>query len=250
MKKALVGIAAAVAVLSASGARANLIPFGGSAAASFTDLGAEGFGDAHRLLTLQNSPTEAAQAAPDGLGGTTINPYNGQGGASQANAGVDKTNATHTASDLGWTLGSNVGIGFNPDQVNHTGITLTGLTLTIYNGTTAVDSFSLSPTFTPLVYSSTLLDLASGNANGIFLFVLDSTEQGTFNTDMAANGSSSYTFGVGASLTGSNDGPDTFLAVSVGAPGPIAGAGLPGVMAMLVGGLMWWRRKLTFSLMP
>ena len=35
-----------------------------------------------------------------------------------------------------------------------------------------------------------------------------------------------------------------------GAPGPIAGAGLPGVLAMLVGGLMWWRRKLTFSLMP
>jgi hypothetical protein len=35
-----------------------------------------------------------------------------------------------------------------------------------------------------------------------------------------------------------------------GAPGPIAGAGLPGVLAMLFGGLMWWRRKLTFSLMP
>jgi hypothetical protein len=35
-----------------------------------------------------------------------------------------------------------------------------------------------------------------------------------------------------------------------GAPAPIAGAGLPGMLAMLVGGLMWWRRKLTFSLMP
>jgi hypothetical protein len=35
-----------------------------------------------------------------------------------------------------------------------------------------------------------------------------------------------------------------------GAPAPIAGAGLPGMLAMLVGGLMWWRRRLTFSLMP
>jgi hypothetical protein len=38
---------------------------------------------------------------------------------------------------------------------------------------------------------------------------------------------------------------------TVGAPGPTVGAGLPGVLTMvLVGGFMWWRRKLTFSLMP
>jgi hypothetical protein len=37
---------------------------------------------------------------------------------------------------------------------------------------------------------------------------------------------------------------------AAGAPGPIAGAGLPGVLAMLVGGFMWWQRKLTFSMMP
>jgi hypothetical protein len=37
----------------------------------------------------------------------------------------------------------------------------------------------------------------------------------------------------------------------VGAPGPEVASGLPGVLAMvLFGGFMWWRRKLTFSLMP
>ncbi len=39
-------------------------------------------------------------------------------------------------------------------------------------------------------------------------------------------------------------------APAAGAPGPILGAGLPGVLAMLIGGLMWWRRKRTFSVMP
>jgi hypothetical protein len=47
-----------------------------------------------------------------------------------------------------------------------------------------------------------------------------------------------------------NTTPTQGVAVPVAAPGPIAGAGLPGVLAMLVGGLAWWRRKLTLSLMP
>jgi hypothetical protein len=37
---------------------------------------------------------------------------------------------------------------------------------------------------------------------------------------------------------------------TAGAPGPIIGAGFPGVLAMLMGGFMLWRRKLTFSMMP
>jgi hypothetical protein len=35
-----------------------------------------------------------------------------------------------------------------------------------------------------------------------------------------------------------------------GAPGPVVGAGFPGMLTILVGSLMWWRRKLTFSMMP
>lgn len=47
--------------------------------------------------------------------------------------------------------------------------------------------------------------------------------------------------------------PMTFEVIdfrATSAPGPTVAAGLPGVLLMLVGGLMWWRRKLTFSLMP
>jgi hypothetical protein len=45
-----------------------------------------------------------------------------------------------------------------------------------------------------------------------------------------------------ARITGANDGPDSFFLMPV--PSPIAGAGLPGLLAAFgVGGFMWRRRK-------
>jgi hypothetical protein len=72
----------------------------------------------------------------------------------------------------------------------------------------------------------------------------------TLDSSLAAGGLTSATF--------TSNGYETLLfglttaspEIPTGAPGPIAGAGLPGVLAMLMGGLMWWRRKLTFSPMP
>jgi len=36
----------------------------------------------------------------------------------------------------------------------------------------------------------------------------------------------------------------------VGAPGPTVASGLPGIVMVALGGLLWWRRRLQFSLMP
>jgi hypothetical protein len=78
--------------------------------------------------------------------------------------------------------------------------------------------------------------------------ILGNLIQGTCNTNGGGCTDVNSTAQSGALFfNGASSGP--FSAPS-GAPGPVVGAGLPGVLAMLIGGLMWWRRELTFSLMP
>ena len=71
---------------------------------------------------------------------------------------------------LGWNSGSQVGIGFNTTQSGNTGITLDTLVLTIYNGTTAVGTFSLA---SPILFTAADLALQQGNGNAVFDFGLD-----------------------------------------------------------------------------
>src|SRR5438132_91158 len=58
-------------------------------------------------------------------------------------AGSNKS-TTPTLGTIGWNTGSQVGVGFNSDQSGGTGITLDTLVLTIFNGTSALGSFSLA----------------------------------------------------------------------------------------------------------
>jgi len=93
--------------------------------------------------------------------------------------------------------------------------------LTIYNGTTAVGSFSLAASLKPLTFSAADLALQQGNGNAVFNFQLDATEQGQFNAIVALAGSSGFFAGLGSSLgcaagapagcLVSNDGPDSFI---------------------------------------
>ena len=126
-------------------ANANLVLVGGNPpvpvatpAASFTDIGAQGFGAAPRLLTLQTNTFESGSVTP-------VDVVNGD-----AVPGANKS-TTPTLSTLGWNFGSQVGIGFNSDQSGGTGITLDTLVLTIFNGTTSVGSFSLAA---PITFSA------------------------------------------------------------------------------------------------
>ncbi len=214
-------------------AQANLILTPGpTPAASFVDLGGTGFGSAPRMLTLQDNTGEFGSVTPVNV------VHDG------AISGADKS-TTPTLATLGWTAGNKVGIGFISDQSGQTGITLDTLVLTIYNGTTAVGSFSLAA---PVQFSAADLALQPGNGNAVFNFGLTPAEQTAFNAIPGLSGS--FTAGLAASLgcgvTGapagcqvSNDGPDTFLGFAqagqqvVPEPGTLLllGSGLVGLAA-------------------
>jgi hypothetical protein len=181
-------------------------------AASFTDLGGNGFGNAPRLLTLQTNGIETG----------SVTPINQPQGDAVPNSGGNKSN-TPTLAALGWSAGNRVGIGFNSGQTGNSGITLQSLTLTIYatNGTTVLGTFNLAASLTPLQFSAADLALQQGNGNAVFNFGLNATQQAQFNAIVAMAGSSGFFAGLSASLgcagtpsatcQPSNDGPDSFL---------------------------------------
>jgi hypothetical protein len=215
-RSALMGllISTAAVAFSGSNARADLVLSGATPSASFVDLGAQGFGNAPRLLTLQTSPFESG--AVSGTGVTS----------GDAISGSNKASAP-TLNAVGWTSGANVAIGFNSDQTGQTGITLDTLVLRLWgpNGTTLLGTFSLA---SPVTFSATDLALQQGNGAAVFKFVLTAGQQTTFNALIAANDGSDRislasslgcAAGAPAGCLPSNDGPDSFVAI-LGVPEP------------------------------
>jgi len=240
MKSIRAGIAVFAVLAATSGvAHADLILIGGTPVASFTDLGGNGFGNAPRMLTLQDMDYEFGSVTPVGV-------------VHDGAISGDNKSGTPTLGSLGWISGSEVGVGFNSTQSGGTGITLDTLVLTIYSGTTALGSFSLA---TPIQFSATDLALQQGNGNAVFNFGLDAAQQAQFDTLRAASGSSGFYAGLSSSLgcgagapagcQVSNGGPDSFLgfAQSGGVPVPDGGPTVMLLGSALVG-LGMWRRTL------
>jgi len=213
MKKLLLATTALLAL--SLPAKAELVLRGGTPTTAFTDVKGAGFGDIHRMLTLQTSGSESGGILANGT--ITGNP----------STGGDKT-AVFTFGQLGWTSPSNVGVFFDADQEGQTGITLQKFTVTVNNGSTILGTFS---TAAPITFTAADLALEPGNGTGGFFFALTPAEQSEFAAFFLLPGFQNFVVASSATLgcpTGSpagclvsNDGPDSFFAVNQASIGAV-----------------------------
>jgi hypothetical protein len=236
MKKLVVGITFGLVAALSGAAHADII----LSNLVFRDLGATGFGDAPRLLTLQQNDLESGGVIA-GAGGSTSFFYGGiptvpqtactNNGDCGVTGGGTRTGANESlvyrVDTLGWFSGAQVGIGLDTDEVgNPNGLTFQTLTLTLYDSTGAVlGSFSGNA---PVDISAALLDAQQGNGNSVFDLRLDAAQQAQYDAILAANGGAANvfeglqaSFGCGAFAPAvcntalnfsSTDGPESFLA--------------------------------------
>ncbi len=200
-------------------ARADLVLFNGSIENSFVDLGAQGFGNAPRLLTLQatgNATNEGGQLVLSAGGVPSSATFAGRNDVVNPQPNSNK-NSIPTLGSLGWTSGADVKLGFNTGEAG-TGITLQQLVLSLYNNSnTVIDTFPLA---SPVTFTAEQLNLQQGNGNAIFQFVLDTTEQADF-TSWLVDNFSTFHIALASEILDSTDGPESFLAVQgPGAPPP------------------------------
>ena len=226
----------------------------------FRDLGGTGFGVAPRLLTIQNNVFEQGSTFATAGGGTGFTGQDGSVCTSNGTCGSTLTGANqslvYSVAALGWNSGAEVGIGLDTNEIGSTaGLTFQSLVLTLYNDAgVALGSFSGDG---PVFISQALLALQQGNGNSVFDIRLDAAQQAQYDAILAANGGPTNVFeglqaAFGCTVIApgcgpSTDGAESFLAfnASIPVPGPIAGAGIPGLIMALGGlfGLNRFRKK-------
>ncbi len=187
---------------------------GGSVESSFTDLGAQGFGNDPRLLTLQGADPEGGQVVLNSSGVPSSASYLTLNNVVTPGPNSDKNSAPSLFA-LGWSSGANVQIGLNLDEAgNTTGIFLTDMVLSVYNSSNVVaGTFSLP---TPALFLPADMALQQGNGNAVFDFVLSSEEQTAFDTLISGADLTKWHVALAARLANTTDGPDSFIAI----PGP------------------------------
>jgi hypothetical protein len=211
-------------------------------------------------LTLQNNGFEQGGTVA-GAGGSTLfvtgpamTPCTSSGSTMcghQPSTGANES-LVYNVGALGWLTGANVGIGLDTNETgNVAGLTFDTLVLTLYNSAgVALGSFSGDG---PTNITAAQLAAQQGNGNSVFDIGLSTAEQLQYNAILAANGGAANvfeglnaSFGCGTSPPAnclvSTDGAESFLAFNA-VPGPIAGAGLPGLAGLLLLGFAKLRQR-------
>ena len=224
-----------------AGANANLVQNGELL------IGAQGFGNAPRLLTIQGQGNSNTESGAIGIvGGVLVALTPGIanasvfGGNGVTNVGGNTVNPLSdnqkfgipTLGELNWTSGANVNLLFNATEPGGDGLTVTDVTLKFYNGNSvlaAIDgSFSLASTFT-------------GNGSAGFLISVDAAQQTFLNSTVFNQaGASTFRIALESTITGVGGGPESFSAVSAvtAVPEPetyammLAGLGLMGMVGV------------------
>lgn len=225
-------VAAGLLGLSA-GASANLVLNGQVA------VGAQGFGNAHRLLTISSKGNSTSESGAIGISGGTLvalTPgildsavFSGNG---VSNAGGDTVNpltdnlkfGIPTLGELGWTSGSNVNLLFNASESGGDGLTVTDVTLKFYDSDSVIAAID---------GSFNLLSTVTGAGNAGFLVSVDVPQQ-VYLDSVVFNqaGASAFRIALESTITGVSGGPESFSAITA-----VSAIPEPGTHAMMLAGL-------------
>jgi hypothetical protein len=213
ISRSLMGISAAALFFAAAGsARADLIPGG------VVDIGGTGFGAVNTVLTFQ--ATGQAMNGPEsgcvGVSSSGVLNSTGSSVCQGGNAGGMEKNPAGFPHNQTFTVtnASTLALVFNADQPAGGSITVSNLTLALYNSSGQV-GFT-SGVFTPVTLNKT----QPGIGNSGFVFVLDATQAAA--AQAAINGGFNL-LGLSATTTPGIGGPETFFLTTTSAvPEPSA----------------------------
>src|SRR5690349_4226458 len=210
---------------------------------STINIQAQGFGHVPRILTLQTTGTESGCVAATGgssfstgsgscITDASLSPNGVTNAGGNEVLGANKTGIA-TLSTYNLSNASNLSIVYNPSQTGaNPETTITDLTLKFYDaaGNLVISADTAAPINFDVVNP--------GNGGAGFALVLDSAQAAAVNAAFGGNISSAI-LSVEATITGSNDGPDTFTLVNLAAPPPpITQAPEPASLALLGGALL------------
>ena len=183
-------------------------------------IGAQGFGNAHRLLTVQEAGQDTTESGAIGIVNgaiVAVSPgindalvFDGNGvtnlGGDEVSPQTDTLKfGIPTLGELGWTNATDVNLLFNADEPGGDGITVNDVTLKFYSGNSVIAAIDGN-----FSYADTIV----GNGNAGFLIDVSGAQRGYLNSHVFNQaGYTNFRIALETTMSDVADGPDSFSAV-------------------------------------